>query len=235
MPASREWKRKKQALNPKKIAAEDATRFIEEGMILGLGSGTTMLFAIRKVGELVRRGLKITAVPTSNSTAGLIRSLGIPGADIDDVPAIDLTIDGADEIDGKGNGIKGGRGALLYEKIVAANSKRNIWVVEGYKLVERLGKFPLPVEVVPFGHKKTWAILREKGYEPVLRQEKGKIFITDSGHYILDLHLGTIAEPGRLSQELKMIPGVIEHGLFLNTPDKAVVGNGSGVRVIDFK
>jgi len=148
---------------------------------------------------------------------------------------IDLTIDGADEVDPNGNGIKGGGGALLFEKIVAANSKQNIWIVDESKLVSKLGKFPLPVEVVPYGHLQTIRKLEFLGYNPKLRKVNDKEFLTDSNHFIADLYLGEISDPEKLDYTLKHVPGVIEHGLFQGIVNKVVVGNEDSTRIIEFR
>ena len=140
-------------MNLKQQAGERAVSFVEDGMLVGLGTGSTACYAIRKLGELVRQGLEIKGVCTSEQTRDLACEYGIPVVDIEDVGCIDITIDGADEVDPGGQGIKGGGGALLYEKIVASNSRQNVWVIEKRKLVQQLGAFPLPVEIMPFGHK----------------------------------------------------------------------------------
>lgn len=222
-------------MNPKEIAGERAVAFIEDGMIIGLGSGTTACYAIRKIGDKVREGLKITGVCTSEKTRQLADELKIPYVDIDQVEHIDLTIDGADEIDPMGNGIKGGGGAMLYEKMVASISKQNIWVIEQRKLVDRLGSFHLPVEIMPFGHKHCLAALEEMGYNPELRFEGKDLFLTDGGHYIADLHTGPLHDPFELDSALKMVQGVIDHGLFLNMVNKAVVANNEMADVITYR
>jgi ribose 5-phosphate isomerase A len=162
-------------LESKKLAGRKATEFIKDGMIVGLGTGSTVYHTIIRVGELVAEGLKIQAVCTSLKTRDLACSLKIPCLSLDEVNQIDLTIDGADEIDPSGNGIKGGKGALLYEKIVASNSRQNIWVVSEYKLVKKLGTFPLPVEVIPFGHVILLRKFEELGFHPVLRRVDNKV------------------------------------------------------------
>jgi ribose 5-phosphate isomerase A len=218
----------------KKLAGEKATEFIRDGMIIGLGTGSTAYYTIMKVGELVKDGLKITAVATSNVTYDMATKLNIPMVSLDDVDYIDLTIDGADEIDPEGNGIKGGGGALLFEKIVASHSRMNMWVVDERKLVERLGAFPLPVEVVPFGERHTQLALKDLGLNSKKRMIGNSPFKTDSGNYIIDLYTGRITDPGDFDKKLKGIPGVIEHGLFLGIVDKVVVGTETDTRIIEF-
>jgi len=188
-----------------------------------------------RVGELVADGLKMKAVCTSHQTRDLARSLNIPCLPLDEVPHIDLTIDGADEIDPDGNGIKGGKGALLYEKIVSSNSRQNIWVVSEQKLVKQLGAFPLPVEVIPFGHRLLIRRFEELGFHPVLRTEGKEIYLTDSKNYILDLHLKGINNPQYIHDLLKTFPGVVEHGLFLETVNIAVAATKSNTRIINFR
>ncbi|OGU48577.1 MAG: ribose 5-phosphate isomerase A, partial [Ignavibacteria bacterium GWC2_36_12] len=176
-------------MSEKQIAAEKAIEFVNNGMILGLGSGSTAAFFIKKLGEQVKRGLKITGVSTSNAATNLALSNNIPLVSIEEVSEIDLTVDGADEVDPEFNGIKGGGGALLYEKIVASISKEIIWVVDSSKLVKRLGKFPLPVEIVTFGHTHTLRRLKDAGYNPSLRVRNGELFPSDGNNFIADLEL----------------------------------------------
>lgn len=222
-------------MNPKQIAGERAVEFVEDGMVVGLGSGTTAYYAIQKIGERVGQGLKITGVCTSENTRQLAERWKIPHADIDDVKRIDLTIDGADEVDTLGNGIKGGGGALLFEKIVASISSQIIWVVEQRKLVSQLGAFPLPVEIMPFGHKHCISVLEEMGLNPRLRMSGKEIFRTDSRHYIVDLHTGQLPDLSDLDSRLKQIPGVIEHGLFLNLVNKVVAANKDMADIITYR
>jgi ribose 5-phosphate isomerase A len=220
-------------MNEKQIAAEKAVEFVQTGMILGLGTGSTVNFFWKKLSEKIKKGLQITGVSSSNSTTSLALSYNIPLVSMDEVERIDLTIDGADEIDEQFNGIKGGGGALLYEKLIASVSKRNIWIVDSSKIVKRLGKFPLPVEIVPFGYKQTLNKIKRAGLNPSLRIKNGEIFQTDAGNYIIDLNLGKIENPEKLSNEIKLINGVIENGLFVNTPDLVLVGSEDGVKVLE--
>ncbi len=218
----------------KKIAGEKATEFIQNGMIVGLGTGSTVAHTIKKISELIKeKKILIECVSTSNGTTILAQSLGIPLIPIHEITDIDVTIDGADEIDPLFNGIKGGGGALLFEKIIAKASKQNIWVVDGAKMVDDLGKFPLPVEIVPFGYTHTIKHLNNNGYKPKLRYKNGQQFITDSGNYIVDLHLKTIKDPVVLEKELNCIPGVVENGLFIKIVDKVITAEKQSIRILD--
>ncbi len=220
-------------MSEKQAAAEKAIEFVNDNMIIGLGSGSTATFFIKKLGEQVKRGLKIKGVATSNATTNLALSLNIPLLSIDEVSEIDLTVDGADEIDPKFNGIKGGGGALLFEKIVASISKKIIWVVDSSKIIKKLGEFPLPVELVSFGYTHTLERLREAGFNPSLRMKDGEISLSDGNNIIADLNLKSIENPIELEKKLKGFRGVIETGLFINTPNKVIVGEGSNVKILE--
>jgi len=222
-------------MSEKQIAAEKAIEFVNNGMILGLGSGSTAAFFIKKLGEQVKRGLKITGVSTSNAATNLAVSNNIPLVSIEEVSEIDLTVDGADEVDPEFNGIKGGGGALLYEKIVASISKEIIWVVDSSKLVKRLGKFPLPVEIVTFGHTHTLRRLKDAGYNPSLRVRNGELFPSDGNNFIADLELKVIDNPVELEKKLKILRGVIETGLFVNAPDKVIIGENNTIKILENK
>jgi len=219
-------------VNEKQVAAEKAVEFIEDGMIVGLGTGSTVTYLVKKLAQKVGEGLNITAVSTSNATSELAESLGIRIINFDDAVEIDLTIDGADEVDKNLNGIKGGGGALLFEKIVAASSKKNIWIVDSTKLVDNLGNFPLPVETVPFGIEHTVSKLKKGGYNPELRMADDKIFLTDGNNYTIDLHLKKITEPAKLEIELNNLPGIIETGLFINIADMVIVGKVNSYEIL---
>jgi len=219
-------------VNEKQAAAEKAVEFIEDGMIVGLGTGSTVTYLVKKIAQKVGEGLNITAVSTSTATSKLTESLGIRIINFDDVGEIDLTIDGADEVDKNLNGIKGGGGALLFEKIVATSSRKNIWIVDSTKLVDNLGKFPLPVEVVPFGIEHTISKLKEIGYNPEIRLADEKIFLTDGNHYTIDLHLNKITDPVKLEHELKKLPGIVETGLFINIADMIIVGRANRYEIL---
>jgi len=218
------------------IAARKALDYVEDGMRLGLGTGSTAAWLVRLLGEAVREeGLRITAVPTSTRTADLAREVGVPISTLDDVRWLDLTIDGADEFDPDLNLIKGGGGALLQEKIVATASDQMIVITDASKQVDRLGAFPLPVEIVPFGWQTTKALIEESlmgldvmGRQASLRLDRDAPFITDEGHYILDLHLRRIGQPRQLALVLNQVPGVVENGLFIDICDRIVIGHGDG-------
>lgn len=216
----------------KRIAAEAAVAHVRDGMVVGLGTGSTARYVVLALGERVKAGLKIKGVPTSRGTAELARKSGIPLLETEDSWAIDVDIDGADQVDPQLNLIKGGGGALLKEKIVATAARQVIIVVDHTKLVPALGNsFPLPVEVVPFGWGSTARQIDELGMKPVLRERNGEIFRTEAGHYILDLHIGRIENPAELETRLNLIPGVVETGLFVGRTDILMVGTPQGVEV----
>jgi ribose 5-phosphate isomerase A len=209
--------------------------YVKPGMKLGLGSGTTSHWMVRVLGERVKAGLDVVGVPTSTGTAELARKVGVPLADLNDVGELDLTLDGADEIDRQLRMIKGGGACLLWEKIVAAASRRMVALVDDRKVVETLGDFPLPVEVIRFGWKSTerlvGRLLAEHGLEGrqiTLRGGEATPLLTDSGNVILDCHLGAIPDPGALELALNRIPGVVENGLFCNVAEAMVVGYPDG-------
>ncbi len=218
----------------KKQAALKAAEFVKDNMILGLGTGSTTSYFVEEVGRLVKEeGLNIIGVTTSSVTSKQAQELGIPLKDIDDVDKVDLTVDGADEVDPAFNGIKGGGGALLMEKVVATPSKDYIWVVDESKLVDTLGAFKLPVEVVQYGAMQVFKIFEEKGYKPAFREKDGQRFVTDMKNYIIDLDLGRIEDPIALGNELKQMVGVVEHGLFNQMVKKVVVAGQNGVTVLE--
>ncbi len=216
----------------KKAAAEKAVEFVESGMLVGPGSGSTVKFMMESLAEKIKNGLNVKTVSTSSATGKFAESLGITVLNFNDVDEINVTIDGADEVDPNLNGTKGGGGALLYEKIVASSSKKNIWMVDSSKYVEQLGKFPLPVEVVPFGVNQTFKKLFSLGYKPEFRSAGGKNYVTDGNHYIIDLYLNKIENPAEFNNKLLLIPGVVETGLFLEICDVLIMGIDDGVRVI---
>ena len=218
----------------KKAAGIEAAKLIENGMIAGLGTGSTVKFLVDELGRRVKEeGLEFTGVTTSRRTQEQAESYGIRIVDIDDVDHIDITIDGADEVDKNFNGIKGGGAALLWEKIVAINSDRIVWIVDESKIVDTIGKFPLPVEVIPFGAGHVIKKLEAKGYKPTLRLDaEGKPVRTDENNYVVDLHLDRIDHPQDLAEDLITMVGVVEHGLFLNMVDKVIVGDPNGPRVM---
>jgi ribose 5-phosphate isomerase A len=227
----------------KRAAAVKAIEtFLRDGMTIGLGSGTTSRWFVRILGERVGSGLRVTGVPSSRSTGDLAKEVGVPLADLNDVNQLDLTIDGADEIDAKGRMIKGGGASLLWEKIVAYASRKMVAIVDESKVVEHLGRFPLAVEVIPFAWRSTERNLRnlfkDAGLSDVqidLRGGLEKPLITDSGHYLLDCHLREIPDPDNLAAELSQIPGVVEHGLFIGIATDSVVGRTNGsTEVVSF-
>lgn len=221
----------------KREAAAQALTEVRSGMRLGLGTGSTAKHFVELLGEKVASGLDVTCVPTSEVTAAQAKSLDIPLSDLETLDRLDLTVDGADELDAALNLIKGGGGALLREKIVAAASDAMIVIADGTKLVETLGRFPLPIEVNRFGlgaTRRTIAeVLLAHGAEGGLKlrgEDKGTPFVTDGGHLILDAFFGRISRPEALSMDLLNIPGVVQHGLFLNMCSKAYVATPDGVK-----
>lgn len=219
-------------------AARTALGYVEDGMKLGIGTGSTAEEFVRLLAERIRSGMRIVGVPTSERTAALCRELGVPLAALDDEPALNLTVDGADEIDPALSLIKGGGGALLREKIVAAASARMIVIADRSKLVDMLGRFPLPIEVNRFGLKATEIAIGKAaaglGLNAVLtlRMTPAGPFVTDGGHLILDASFGRIPDTRALADALHAIPGVVEHGLFLGLADIAIVAGEAGVETI---
>jgi ribose 5-phosphate isomerase A len=224
----------------KRQAAARALEHVQDGMKLGLGTGSTAKHFVELLGERVRAGLKILGVPTSEATRQQAAECGIPLTTLDEVDRLDLTVDGADEIDHALNVIKGGGGALLREKIVAAASDRMIVIADESKWVEALGRFPLPVEVIPFGLAatqraiaKAFAETGNSGQMVVRPGKDGHVFVTDGGHWIVDAHLGRILDAPRLAGLLTSIPGVVEHGLFIGLAGTAVLAGSQGIRVVE--
>lgn len=217
----------------KKNAGYKAAEYIKDGMILGLGTGSTAYYAIIRCGELVKEGYNLKAVATSKRTAEIAIENGIEILDINDVDHIDLAIDGTDEIDGHFNAIKGGGGALFREKIVATLAKEVIWIMDEKKPVEAIGDFPLPVEILVYGHRHTLQKLTDLGLKPVLRERDGKVFVTDNGNYIADLQLSAPMDIESVRSKLEGVVGVLETGLFLNMCDRMCVGTQTGCKVIE--
>ena len=216
-------------MNAKKAAAAKAVTYIKDGMTLGLGTGSTAAFAIELIGQMVRNGLVVEAAASSVQSAKQAMDVGIKLIKFSNVHRLDLYIDGADEVDRDLNLIKGGGGALLREKILAFNSKQFIVIVDDTKLVDRLGKFPLPVELTPFANDLTKKNLEKLGCTTRFRMENGAPFITDNGNLIVDCNFDRIADPEELHRLIKKIPGVVEHGLFSNTlTGKVIVGYENG-------
>ncbi|HET7123325.1 MAG TPA: ribose-5-phosphate isomerase RpiA [Bradyrhizobium sp.] len=224
----------------KRQAAARALEHVRDGMKLGLGTGSTAKHFVELLGMRVRAGLNVVGVPTSEATRADAVRCGIPLTTLDDVDRLDLTVDGADEIDPALNLIKGGGGALLREKIVAAASDRMIVIADDSKWVEVLGRFPLPVEVVPFGLAATRRAIGEafaqsgvSGQMVVRKGKDGHVFVTDGGHWIVDAHIGRIADATRLAGSLALIPGVVEHGLFVGLASTAILAGPEGIRVVE--
>ena len=220
-------------VNLKEQVGIKAAEFVTDGMIVGLGTGSTAYYFVAELGRRIKEeGLKITAVTTSSVTYEQAEGLGIPLKAIDDVEVVDLTVDGADEVDPALNGIKGGGGALLMEKIVATNSKDCIWIVDESKQVETLGAFKLPVEVVQYGAENLFRHFEKNGYSPAYREKDGQRFVTDQGNFIIDLDLKVIPDAEALAEELDRTVGVVDHGLFLGMVSKVIVGTPEGPKII---
>jgi ribose 5-phosphate isomerase A len=224
----------------KRQAAAQALEQVQDGMKLGLGTGSTAKHFVDLLGQRVAGGLRVIGVPTSEATRAQAEACKIPLTTLDEVDRLDLTIDGADELDPALNLIKGGGGALLREKIVAAASDRMIVIADETKWVDVLGRFPLPVEVIPFGLAATQraiaAAFAQSGVSGQMGLRKGgdgHVFVTDGGHWIVDAHLGRIADAPRLAGLLSLIPGVVEHGLFIGLASTAVLAGAQGIRVVE--
>lgn len=224
----------------KRQAAARALEEVRDGMKLGLGTGSTAKHFVELLGEKVRAGMKVIGVPTSEATRADAIRCGVPLTTLDEVDHLDLTVDGADEIDPALNLIKGGGGALLREKIVAAASARMIVIADDSKWVDVLGRFPLPVEVIPFGLRATQAAMARafvaagvSGQMVIRKGKDGHVFVTDGGHWIVDAHLGRIGDPPRLAGLLSAIPGVVEHGLFIGLGSVAILAGAQGIRVVE--
>lgn len=232
------------AVSQKQLAAEAALDYVEDGMIVGLGSGSTSALFVKALGKRIAAGgLSVKGIPTSRETEEIARESGVPLIPIEQADRIDIAIDGADEVDGRFRLIKGGGGCLLREKIIADAADRMIVLVDETKLVARLGAFPLPVEVDPFGWtitaKKVFDALRRSGVDrPVVdirRRQRDSLdpFITDGGHYILDCACGEIPDPDAAGLELSTLPGVVDHGLFLDQARVIIVGEDEGVKILE--
>lgn len=219
----------------KQQAAQKAAELVKDGMTIGLGTGSTVYYLVKAIAQRVEtEHIQLTGVATSIRTREQAESLGIPMKDLDEVDHIDLTIDGADEVDKHFQGIKGGGAAHLIEKVVAINSAQNIWIVDESKLVDTLGKFPLPLEVIPFGSGKLVQRLANEGLNPEYRlTNDGEKVLTDSDNFIVDLHLGRIEHPHLLASWLNEQVGLVEHGLFPDVAKKVVVGTENGPKILD--
>ncbi|CAN5531101.1 ribose 5-phosphate isomerase A [soil metagenome] len=217
----------------KRLAGEKAAEFVENGMIVGLGTGSTVAFVLQALARRVQDGLRIQGIPTSEATAKLAGELGIALTNFEHTTSCDLVIDGADEVDTNLNLIKGGGGALLHEKIVASSARQLIIIVDSHKLVEKLGKFHLPIEVIRFAAPLVHRKVADIGGQAKLRTlSNGEPFITDEGNYILDCDFGLIDNPSKLAAQLESIPGIVEHGLFVNYANKVIVGRGETTEIL---
>jgi ribose 5-phosphate isomerase A len=216
-------------MNAKQAAGYRAAEFVEDGMVIGLGTGSTAFYVIEKIGQRVAEGLKVSAIATSKASEELARKNNIPLIEAADVTELDLAIDGADEFDPSLALIKGGGGALLREKLVAINSKRFIVIAGEDKRVEHLGKFKLPIEIIPFTYEWTLNQLRKKYDVPFeMRMNNDELYVTDNGNYIVDASFEKIDSPSALSEELKAMVGVVDHGLFVDIAELVIVGYDDG-------
>src|SRR5215813_15667039 len=209
----------------KQLACQRAAQEVQDGMVLGLGTGTTVYYFLQELGRMVREGIRLTGVPTSVRTAEIATQLAIPLTTLDNQPHLDLAVDGADEVDAHLNLDKGAGGALLREKIIAASADRFVVVVDAGKVVTQLGeRYPLPVEVVSFGHTPAIRVLEGMGARVTLRRgTDGQTWVSDNGNYILDCHFGPIADAVALQQQILAIPAVIDSGLFLGLTDTVLI------------
>lgn len=216
----------------KRRAALTAVQHVKDGFVVGLGSGSTAAYVVEEIGRLIRdKGLKILGVPSSSQAMiGAVQS-GVPLTTLDEHPVLDLDIDGADEVDSNLNMVKGGGGALTREKVVASAAKQVVIVADETKLVEKLGAFKIPVEVLPFALATTTKTIKKLGGKPFLRESKGKVgaVVTDNGNYILDVDFGLISDAKDLNQKLKLVPGVIETGLFIGLANVVYLGKPDGI------
>jgi ribose 5-phosphate isomerase A len=215
----------------KEVAARASLRFVQDGNIVGLGTGSTAAHAVRLLGQRVRDGLKIRGIPTSTATKDLALAAGIPLTTLDQFQQLDVTIDGTDEFDPQLNLIKGGGGALLREKVIASASKQLVIIADSSKQVATLGKFPLPLEVISFAEALVAKKITALGAKVQLRQSAdGKPFITDEGHHILDCHFGQIADPPALARTLEAMPGIVEHGLFIGMASVVLIAKEDAIQ-----
>lgn len=220
-------------MNLKEVVGKEAVKYVEDGMIVGLGTGSTVFYFVHALADRVKEGLNIQMVSTSIQTVELAKSLGLNIKELEEIDHIDLAVDGVDEIDKNFNAIKGGGAALFREKMVADIAKEVIWIYDESKDVEKLGKFNLPVEILPFGYSHTVRKLTEAGLNPVIRKKDGEILITDNHNYIADLHLGYGFDIEEVKQKLANIVGVVEHGLFLNMCKLCIKGTPEGAVIIN--
>ena len=217
----------------KKAAGEKAAEYIQDGMVIGLGSGSTVYWMMKKLGEMVAGGMNVKGIPSSIRTEGWAHDFGIPLTDFSEVQLLDLAIDGANEIDPQFNLSKGGGGSLVREKIVNANSKKLIIIADESKVISKLGKSPLPVEILQFGWEVTSAKIAQLGCDPVLRVREGERFVSNNGNYIVDCAFDSIPNPEQLHNELKLMLGVVETGLFIGMADIVIIAGETEVKVIE--
>ncbi|MEM7380715.1 MAG: ribose-5-phosphate isomerase RpiA [Bacteroidota bacterium] len=215
--------------NEKKLAALEAVKYIKDGMVVGLGTGSTSFYMIQKLGEEVANGLSIKGVPSSENSATMAKELGIPLVSLNEAKKLDITIDGADEFDPGLQLIKGGGGALLREKILAHNSKLNVIIADSGKAVSKLGKFKLPIEIIPFAANSILGQLQGMGLKPVIRKKDDEAYRTDENNFIVDVDIWDEEDLTVLNMNLLKIPGVVETGLFLKTTDVLIVGRENEV------
>lgn len=216
----------------KKRVALEAIKHVENEFVVGLGSGSTAAFVIKELGRLITQNhLQIFGVPSSSQAKFLAINCGLPLTTLDENPCLDLVIDGADEVNIKLDMIKGGGGALTREKIIASSAKKVVIIADKSKLVEKLGRFKIPIEVLPFGLPKVFRGIKELGGEPLIREGKGKVgaVVTDNGNYLIDADFGLIDNPKDLNLQLKLIPGVVETGLFIGLADIVYLGKSDGI------
>jgi ribose 5-phosphate isomerase A len=219
----------------KKAAGEKAAEYIQDGMVIGLGSGSTVYWMMKKLGEMIEDGMHVKGIPSSIRTEGWANEFGIPLTDFSEVRLLDLAIDGANEIDPQFNLSKGGGGSLVREKIVNANSKKLIIIADETKLVSKLGKAPLPVEILQFGWEVTAEKIAELGCNPVLRLHDGERFVSNNRNYIVDCEFESIQEPVKLHHDLKQVLGVVETGLFIGMTDIVIIAGENEVQVLEVK
>ena len=220
-------------MNLKEVVGKKAVDYVKDGMNVGLGTGSTVFYFVHALADRVKEGLNVEMVSTSIQTVELAKSLGLSIKELEEIDHIDLAVDGVDEIDKNFNAIKGGGAALFREKIVADIAKEVIWIYDESKDVEKLGKFNLPVEILPFGYSHTVRKLTEAGLNPVIRKKDGEILITDNHNYIADLHLGYGFDIEEVKEKLANIVGVVEHGLFLNMCKLCIKGTPEGAVIIN--
>ena len=220
-------------MNLKEVVGKKAVEYVKDGMIVGLGTGSTVFYFVHALADRVKEGLNVEMVSTSIQTVELAQSLGLTIKELEEIDHIDLVVDGVDEIDKNFNAIKGGGAALFREKIVADIAREVIWIYDESKDVEKLGNFNLPVEILPFGYSHTIRKMEEAGLNPVLRLKDGATLITDNNNYIVDLHLGYGFDIKSVKEKLESIVGVVEHGLFLNMCKLCIKGTEHGAVIIE--